>query len=495
MFIMATTNGIKINNTILHNNNIFKFVTVIDFYCSEDIMFLPFRITKDNEKELIRRFDYLKSQKERNSHFISQVLYAQILEQIPTKKQPNIWDNKSELIVWIKLDIKKLFPKQLLNFTNTYTNLRIINEERLNFLINALYFYDNFGVEDPSNNYHFVDDLDLRQAGIINPFGSVVHKHYLYFIKPFGNERFYSVEFAQNARKQFSKMVNTKPIVHSFFPAKLNLNGKSIVERAKIDVMRLYIYDTSSSSLSSTENYANTNSNLSYLPTVNNYDYGAVNYFQPDMSYATNIKDYIKSAIKSNSSEIKGDIVTKREITKNKLKLFNSQELTLRIAGAVSLSGRLQWLSKGYKYKDENRYSSLSYSSHVERLNYDKNAYQSDPQVEFLRISNINFDLWKSAMPVQIHTPPARNRNIYESHDTGYPDGSEYDPPVYFRVKDSHTLDVVIETVDLHSFRLPYHLTTFASHIFFIDVSTIDEILNNHKDTFLDSLPLHLRTS
>ena len=62
---MATTNGIKINNTILHNNNIFKFVTVIDFYCSEDIMFLPFRITKDNEKELIRRFDYLKSQKER----------------------------------------------------------------------------------------------------------------------------------------------------------------------------------------------------------------------------------------------------------------------------------------------------------------------------------------------------------------------------------------------------------------------------------------------
>lgn len=491
---MAITNGIKINNTVLNNNNIFKFVTVIDFYCSEDIIFLPIRITKDNEKELIRRFDYLKPQKDLTSHFIS-YLYGQILEQIPTKTQPNIWDNKSELLVWIKLNIKSLFPKKQLTPTNTYTNLRIINEEKLNFLINALYFYDNFGVEDTSNNYHFVDDLSLKKAGLHLPFGSIIHKQYLYFSKPFGNERFYSVEFAQNGGKHFSQQLRTKPIVHTFFPAKLDLAGKSIVEKAKIDTMRLYVYDTSSSSLSSTENYADANTNLSYLPTVNNYDYGAINYFNPNIDYATNYKDMYKSSITSKSSEIKGDIVTKREITKNKLKLFNSQELTLRIAGAVSLSGRLQWLSKGYKYKDENRYSSVSYSSPNEKLNYDKTAYKNDPQVEFLRVSNINFDLWKSAMPVQIHTPPAINRNIYESYRTGFPDDYEYDPPVFFRVKDSHTLDVVIETVDPHGFRLPFYLTTFASHIFFIDVSNIDEILNNHKNTFLDSLPLHLRTS
>lgn len=488
---MATTNGIKINNTVLNNNNIFKFVTVIDFYCSEDVIFLPVRITKDNEKELIRRFDYLKPQKDSTPKFIS-YLYGQVLEQIPTKIQPNIWDNKSELLVWIKLNIKSLFPKKTSLYINKYADLRIINEEKLNFLINALYFYDNFGVEDSSNNYYFADDVNLKQVGLHLPFGSVIHKHYLYFYKPFGNERFYSVEFAQNGGKHFSQQLRTKPIVHTFFPAKLDLAGKSIIERAKIDAIRLYVYDTSSSSLSSTENYADGNTNLSYLPTVNNYDYGAINYFNPNIDYATNYKDIYKSSITSKPSEIKGDIVTKREVTKNKLKLFNSQELTLRIAGAVSLSGRLQWLSKGYKYKDETRYSSVSYSVLREKLNADKNAYKDDLQVEPLRVSNINFDLWKSAMPVQIHTPPAKNRDVYESYQTGFPDDYKYNPPVFFRVKDSHILDVIISNVD-GNLQLPFYLTTFASHIFFIDVSNIDEILNNHKNTFLDSLPLHLK--
>lgn len=492
---MDTINGIKINNTVLSNNNIFKFVTVIDFYCSEDIMFLPLRITKNNEEELSRRFNYLKSQEDSTSNFIS-YMYEQILEQMPTKTKPNIWNNKIELIVWVKLNIKGLFPKQQLDLTNTYTNLRIINEEKLNFLINALYFYDNFGVEDLSNNYHFVDDLALKGAGIDLPFGSVVHKHYLYFSKPFGNERFYSVEFAQNGGKHFSQQLRTKPIVHTFFPAKLNLEGKSIVEKAKIDVMRLYVYDTSSSSLSATENYAQNNINLSYLPTVNNYDYGAVHYFQPDINYATNLKDYVTSSGKSISSEIKGDIVTKREVIKNKLKLFNSQELTLRIAGAVSLSGRLQWLAKGYKYSDDKRYSSVNYDGVKEKLNYDENFYKNlNESQSFLRISNINFDLFKSAMPVQIHTPPAKSRSLGHSYRSGFPAGYDFAPPIYFRIKDSHTLDVVFEGIDSSLFRQPYSLTTSASHMFFIDVSNIDGILNNHKDTFLDSLPLHLRTS
>lgn len=486
---MATTNGIKINDIVLNNNNIFKFVTVIDFHYTEDIMFLPVRITKHNEEEIHRRVDYLKSQKRQTARWIL-ATYQQILEQLPTVRDPNIWETKSELIVWVKFDIHQLFPNLPVRRDRDVVYHRLINEERLNFFINTLYFYDNFGVEDPNNTYHIVDDLDLLGIPIFLPFGQIIHKQYLYFFKPFGNERFYSMEFAHTDYKFFNRQIPTKPIVHTFYPSKLNLDGKTDIEKAKIDTMRLYIYDTSSSSLSSTEKQDINNVNLSYLPILNNYDYGAINYFNPNIDYATNYKDFYKSSIKSDPSEIKGDIVTKREILKNKLKLFNSQELTLRIAGAVSLSGRLQWSATGYKYKDEKRYSSLVYSLRTEKLNFDNNGNQEE---EFLRVSNINFDLFKSAMPVQIHTPPARNRSVYESYETGDPDHYEYTPPVFFRVKDAHSLDVVITTVDLHSYRLPYSLTTFASHIFFIDVSIIDDILNNHQNTFSHSIPLHLQ--
>ncbi|HHV6358141.1 TPA: hypothetical protein ACUMPZ_001364, partial [Haemophilus influenzae] len=187
--------------------------------------------------------------------------------------------------------------------------------------------------------------------------------------------------------------------------------------------------------------------------------------------------DFVIANGTNDPSKIKGDLVTKREVLKNKLKVFNSQELPMRIAGAVSLSGRLQWFAKGYKYQDDTKYSNLQYE--------DKEG--------FLRVSNINFDLFKSAMPVQIHTPPTREFHRTSSYQSGFPEEYKYNPPIFFRVKDSHTLDVIFTHVEPNEAHLPFVLTTSASHIFFIDVSIIDDILNNHQNTFSHSIPLHLQ--
>ena len=46
---MATTSGIKINNTELTANNLFKFITVIDVDTDGNI-YIPIRVTLDNEK-------------------------------------------------------------------------------------------------------------------------------------------------------------------------------------------------------------------------------------------------------------------------------------------------------------------------------------------------------------------------------------------------------------------------------------------------------------
>ena len=493
---MDITNGIKINDSILNNNNMFKFVTVIDFNCEENAFYLPLRITEDNENEFRVRYRRLTKNKTANTELIIDI-YQQIFPQLPS--DTNSWedgkvDGKTELIVWVKLDLGWFFEKKPVdNYNNNFVYKRFITEEILNYIINFLYFYDNIGIGEQENNtYYPVDDEEFNKG--LTDFQGILHKNFLYFVRPFGTDRFSSFEFTQPAR--YMAKIKTKPIMHTYFPAKTDKsNLKSIRAKFYEDTFRLYVYDTSSSSISSTENYTPPNINLSYLPVINTYNYGAINYFNPNIDYATSVKDFITASGTHNPSNIKGDLVTKREVLKNKLRIFNSQELSMRIAGAVSLSGRLQWLSKGYKYQDDNRYSTVEYNVVSETLNYDKTVYKklSSETQSFLRISNINFDLFKSAMPVQIHTPPARSQTIWYSYNSGFPNNHRFAPPIYFRIKDAHTLDVVFEGIDSSIFRQPYGLTTSASHIFFIDVSIIDDIFANPENVFKGKLPYHIQ--
>lgn len=495
---MDITNGIKINNSLLNNNNMFKFVTVIDFNCEENALYLPLRITEDNENEFRVRYRHLTKNKTANTELIIDI-YQQIFPQLPS--DTNSWENgkvegKTELIVWVKLELGWFFEKKPLdNYNiNSFNYKRFLTEEVLNYIINFLYFYDNIGIGNQENKtYYPVDDIEFNKG--LTDFKGILHKNFLYFVRPFGSDRFSSFEFTQYAR--YMARIKTKPIIHTYFPAKINKTGLTISQKAYKDTFRLYVYDTSSSSSSSTENYTprDTNIDLSYLPILNNYNYGAINYFNPNINYATNVKDFIVASGTSNPANIKGDLVTKREVSNNKLKIFNSQELPLRITGAVSLSGRLQWLAKGYKYKDDNKYSTVQYDIVSEELNYDKTAYKnlSNQKLSFLRVSNIPFDLFKSAMPVQIHTPPARSRSLDYSYRSGFPDHHQFAPPIYFRIKDAHTLDVVFEGIDSSLFRKPYGLTTSASHIFFIDISIIDDIFNKKEYVFKGRLPYHLR--
>lgn len=497
---MDITNGIKIGNNVLHNNNMFKFVTVIDFNCEDNSLYLPMRITVYNEQELYQRYKRLRKNQTANTKLILEI-YEQILEQMPRNRSNDAWNDdkvegKTELIVWFKLNIGYFFDKKPLNNynINDFNYKRFLTEEVLNYIINMLYFYDNVGIGNQDDNTYFpVDDEEFNKG--LTDFQGILHKNFLYFVRPFGSDRFSSFEFAQSAR--YMARIKTKPITHTYFPAKIDKTGLTISQKAYADTFRLYVYDTSSSSSSSTENYIppKYNINLSYLPILNNYNYGAINYFNPNIDYATNVKDLIFASGTNNSANIKGDLVTKREVSNNKLKIFNSQELPMRITGAVSLSGRLQWASKGYKYKDDNRYSTVQYDTVSEKLNYDKTVYKklSSEKISFLRVSNIPFDLWKSAMPVQIHTPPARSQNLRLSYQSGFPDGYDFSPPIFFRIKDSHTLDVIFEGIDSTEAHLPFVFTTSASHIFFIDVSIIDDMIDKREYVFKAGLPLHLK--
>ena len=96
-------------------------------------------------------------------------------------------------------------------------------------------------------------------------------------------------------------------------------------------------------------------------------------------------------------------------------------------------------------------------------------------------------------MPVQIHTPPARSRSLGYSYRSGFPDDTDFAPPIYFRIKDAHTLDVVFEGIDSSIFRQPYGLTTSASHIFFIDTSIIDDMVTKSEYLFKEILPYHIQ--
>lgn len=498
---MDITNGIKINDSLLNNNNMFKFITVIDFNCEDNSLYLPLRITADNEEELYKRFDFLTKNRTRNTDLILNT-YKQILPQLPKKTawQDGKIDGKTELIAWVKLNIPRYFDKEPVNndrsyfhWANNFHIKRFINEEILNFIITTLYFYDNIGIDNREDNTYYPLDDKIFMGGIPD-FQGILHKNFLYFVRPFGADRFSSFEFTQNARNLTK--IRTKPIVHTYFPAKINNNGLLSNRKAYEDTFRLYVYDTSSLSVSSTENYTPPNINLSYLPVLNNYNYGAIHYFNPNIDYATSAIDLIKAAHKSNSSDIKGDLVTKREILNNKLRIFNSQELSMRITGAVSLSGRLQWLSKGYKYQDDNRYSPITYKIVNERLNYDTTVYKiSGGEIPILRIGNISFDLFKSAMPVLIHTPPTENlnRSLWQNYASGFPESPDFAPPIYFRIKDAHTLDVLFDGIDSYSVLRPTGLTTTPSHIFFIDVSIIDDMFNKSEYIFKAGLPLHLK--
>lgn len=489
---MDITNGIKINNKTLNNNNMFKFVTVIDFNVDDHYLYFPMRLTVDNEQELYSRFfrGLSKVKKQFNDIHLAYDIYKQLLSQTPRQVVPNngAWDDykvegKTELIVWFKLkndDMASFFfnKKELEGFykgQNGYK--RFLPEVILNYMINILYFYDNLGKGNYEDRTYIPVDEELHDRFPFE-FQGTLRKNFLYFVKPFGSDYFSAFEFTQNSRSKDIGELHTKPIIHSYYPdGKIDQSSLQPNQKAYANSFRLYVYDTSSSSSSSTENYAPPNINLSYFPILNNYDYGAIHYFNPNIDYATTHHDFVIANGSNDPSKIKGDLVTKREVQKNKLKVFNSQELPMRIAGAVSLSGRLQWFAKGYKYQDDTKYSNLQYEA----------------KEGFLRVSNINFDLFKSAMPVQVHTPPTRTQHLRTSVQSGFPDERVYTPPVFFRVKDSHTLDIFFIGVEPTESHLPFVLTTSASHIFFIDVSIIDDILNNHQNTFSHSIPLHLQ--
>lgn len=489
---MDITNGIKINNKTLNNNNMFKFVTVIDFNVDEDYLYFPMRLTAENEDVLFRRYVQLGKLKQ-EFEFLDNAydIYEQVVSQTPRSVDTNnAWNDdktegKTELIVWFKTSSEGFsdwfFGKGRTQLQWYYKGQkgykRYLTEPMLNYLINILYFYDNLGKGNFEDRTYIPVDENLFDR-VPSEFVGTLRRNFLYFVKPFGTDYFSSFQFTQNARSKDIGNLHTKPIVHSYYPdGKIDQTSLPPNEKAYANSFRLYVYDTSSSSSSSTENYAPPNINLSYFPILNNYDYGAIHYFNPNIDYATTHNDFVIANGRNDPSKIKGDLVTKREVLKNKLKVFNSQELPMRIAGAVSLSGRLQWFAKGYKYQDDTKYSNLQYE--------DKEG--------FLRVSNINFDLFKSAMPVQIHTPPTREFHRTSSYQSGFPDEYKYNPPIFFRVKDSHTLDVIFTHVEPKEAHLPFVLTTSASHIFFIDVSIIDDILNNHQNTFSHSIPLHLQ--
>ena len=489
---MDITNGIKINNKTLNNNNMFKFVTVIDFNVDDHYLYFPMRLTAENEDVLFRRFVQLGRAREKFDWLdLGYQIYEQLLSQTPRYVVPNngAWgddkvEGKSELIIWFKLNnggfTNHFFGKKSLHgeYDGKYGYKRFLPEVILNYMINILYFYENLGKGNYEDRSYIPVDEDLHDRFPFE-FQGTLRKNFLYFVRPFGSDYFSAFEFTQNSRRIDIGELHTKPIIHSFFAdKKIDQSSLQPNQKAYANSFRLYVYDTSSSSSSSTENYAPPTVNLSYFPILNNYDYGAIHYFNPNIDYATTHNEFVIANGTNDPSKIKGDLVTKREVLKNKLKVFNSQELPMRIAGAVSLSGRLQWFAKGYKYQDDTKYSTLQYNPIDEG---------------FLRVSNINFDLFKSAMPVQVHTPPTRVRHLRDSVQSGFPDESNFSPPIYFRVKDSHTLDVIFEGIDSIESRLPFVLTTSASHIFFIDVSIIDDILNNHQNTFSHSIPLHLQ--
>ena len=67
---MATTSGIKINNTVLTANNLFKFITVIDVDTDGNI-YIPIRVTVDNEQEIFERWKSLRKLVNKGKAFIS----------------------------------------------------------------------------------------------------------------------------------------------------------------------------------------------------------------------------------------------------------------------------------------------------------------------------------------------------------------------------------------------------------------------------------------
>ncbi len=106
---MGITNGIKINNKTLNNNNMFKFVTVIDFNVDENYLYFPMRLTVENEDQLFRRFVQLgKFKQEFEFLDFAYDIYKQVISQTPRSVDTNnAWhddktEGKSELIVWFK---------------------------------------------------------------------------------------------------------------------------------------------------------------------------------------------------------------------------------------------------------------------------------------------------------------------------------------------------------------------------------------------------------
>lgn len=487
---MATTSGIKINNTVLTANNLFKFITVIDIDTDGNI-YIPIRVTVDNEQEIFERWKSLK--KLVNKGYLGAKNYVKFYTDIVLPNLPRSvtddWNDGDEVITWLNLKDFPLFELNKLNHQNEFTSTHILNEEWLNLFIRLLYFYENIGT---NLNEQYIPFDEENAAKALFSFGGSLPKQFIYFYRPLTNDCFHGIEFAQ-ANNSGVRDVATKPIVHTFYPSHIEPVNGDTNKTAKAKTTRIYVYDTSSTSVSSTESH-----DMSYMPLFNAYKYGAISFFRPNEDYATPYINYHKHAMGVKNVDIKSDLVTKREVAENKLKSFHSQELNLRIAGAVSLSGRLQWEAKGYKYQDETRYSRVEYVVTSEKLNFDKDYYrkinkQINKPDKFLRIKNIALDLNKCAIPVQIHTPIPRARNIQESFNSGFLDRYKYSPPIMFRIKDNHTLDVSFSNIDVDSVFLPYVFTTSASHLFLIDVSVVDKAIDNFKYKNGMNIPDHLK--
>ncbi|HHV6356803.1 TPA: hypothetical protein ACUMCI_002073, partial [Haemophilus influenzae] len=129
---------------------------------------------------------------------------------------------------------------------------------------------DNLGKGNFEDRTYIPVDEDLFDR-LPNEFLGTLRRNFLYFVKPFGSDYFSSFQFTQNARQKDIGNLHTKPIVHSYFPdGKIDQTSLQPNQKAYANSFRLYVYDTSSSSSSSTENYAPPNINLSYFPILNN---------------------------------------------------------------------------------------------------------------------------------------------------------------------------------------------------------------------------------
>ena len=179
---MATTSGIKINNTVLTANNLFKFITVIDVDTDGNI-YIPIRVTVDNEQEIFERWKSLK--KLVNKGYLGAKNYVKFYTDIVLPNLPRSviddWNDGDEVITWLNLKDFPLFELNKLNHQNEFTSTHILNEEWLNLFIRILYFYENIGT---NLNEEYIPFDEESAAKALFSFGGSLPKQFIYFYRP-----------------------------------------------------------------------------------------------------------------------------------------------------------------------------------------------------------------------------------------------------------------------------------------------------------------------